>query len=234
MRNVFLVFVSLFMAMPCWAAKIHLNSGSTVEGKVIETAADSVKVDVSGVPVTYYKDEISQIEGDDGAAKALGLPTGSSGEVAPEAQTPAPAEPQVATPPAAQPAPQQTAPVPVPSTVEPAKKELILKFIDVFGTRQAMASNFAQMLTQLPPDQAEKLRGVFSVDAIIEELVPVYDRHFSEAELTAFINFYSSTEGRKLVSTIPQIMKESVDVSAKYFEAHMPEELKNLPAPKAK
>ncbi|MBF0121931.1 MAG: DUF2059 domain-containing protein [Candidatus Omnitrophica bacterium] len=245
MRNIFLVLVSLFIAMPCWAAKIYLNSGSMVEGKVVETASDSVKVDVGGVPVTYYKDEIARIEGDDDAARALGLDGGSSGQAEPVSQAsdtqavvpvvaPVADMPQASSPEVAQAESQQIAPVQASSMVAPQKRELILKFIDAFGTRQAMVSNFAQMLTQLPADQAEKLRGIFSVDAIIQELVPVYDRHFSEAELTSFINFYSSVEGRKLVSTVPQIMKESVDVSAKYFEARMPEELKNLPAPKAK
>ena len=217
MRKIFLILVSLFVAMAFWAARIHLTSGSVVEGKITETAADSLKIDVSGVPV-YYKDEIAQIDGDDATAKALGVPAGS-----------AVAAPSVETPVA-----QEATPQPAASAVTRRKKDRILKFIDVFGTREAMITNFSQLLSSLPADQAEELRGIFNVDTIIEELIPIYDGHFSEAELNAFINFYSSPEGKKLVTTIPQIMKESVDVSAKYFEANIHEELKNLPAPDAK
>lgn len=227
MRKAFLILVGLLAVTPCWAAKIYLNSGSVIEGKIVETGSDSVKIDVGGVPVTYYKDEIARLEGDDAAAMALGLDAVASSP-APEASAPAASVPDAATP-----SPVAVDPVPA-SAVSSQKKDMILKFIDVFGTRQAMISNFAQMLSALPADQAEKLRGIFSVDAIIEELVPVYDKHFSEAELAAFISFYSSAEGSKLVATIPQIMKESVDVSAKYFEARMPEDLKNLPAPQQK
>ena len=107
---------------------------------------------------------------------------------------------------------------------------MILQFIDVFGTKSSMAANFDQMMASLKPEEAQKLRNAFKVDEIIERLLPLYDKYFSEADLTAMIAFYSSPEGKKLVQTIPQLMRDSVEVSAKYFEAKMPEEFKNPPA----
>ena len=42
-------------------------------------------------------------------------------------------------------------------------------------------------------------------------------------DLKAFIAFYGSAEGQKLISTIPELMKESVQESIKYMEEKFPE-----------
>lgn len=121
------------------------------------------------------------------------------------------------------------APAAAPAAAAPvseAKRKLILQFIDVFGTRSSMSANFEQMMNSMSPADAAKMRTAFKIDDIIEALIPLYDKYFSEADLQSFINFYGSEDGKKLVSTIPQIMRGSVEISAKYFEEHMPEEFK--------
>jgi hypothetical protein len=250
MKKIILVLTGLILVAPAWAATVHLNSGAAVSGKIVETASDNVKVDVEGVTVTYYKDEITSIEGDEAAAKALGV--ASIGSTAPAAEVPAaaPAEPAVppvvaapapaepAVPPAvAAPAPvEPVAPAPTPVAVPPAapsadKKEKILKFIEVFGTRDTMKLNFEQIMAAMPPEDAKKLKDAFNIDEVIQQLVPLYDKYFTPADLDGFIAFYTSPAGKKLVETIPLIMKESVDVSAKYFEDHMPADMKGEGAP---
>ena len=62
------------------------------------------------------------------------------------------------------------------------------------------------------------------VDEILEQLIPLYDKNFTEDQLKAFITFYSSPDGKKLLDTIPILMRDSVDISAKYFEEKFPEE----------
>jgi uncharacterized protein len=111
------------------------------------------------------------------------------------------------------------------ASVPPTKKALILKFIDVFGTKEAMANNLNEMLQTLPPDseEAKKMKEGIKVNEIIDRLIPIYDKQFSEAELQAFIDFYTSENGKKLVAGIPAIMQESVEVSAQYFREKFPE-----------
>ena len=61
----------------------------------------------------------------------------------------------------------ETVPAPVASAIDPDKKALILKFIDVFGTRQALINNFELMLQQIEkekPDEAQKIRERVKVD----------------------------------------------------------------------
>ena len=243
------------------AATVYLKNGSSVSGKIIARTADSVKLDVSGVTLTYYSDEINRVDETDAAAPAPAETAAPAKAVEPAppaevtsppaAQNPSPVEAAPAAPQApkdqppavapaapAEPAPQVVPPAPAASaepTVQaepPAlsrpdpyagmlKKDLILKFIDVFGTKKSMYANFAQMMNTLPPAQAEVFQKTFKVEEIIQELVPLYDKHFTEADLKALIDFYTTPIGQKLVTTIPQLMNESVEVSSKYFEAHM-------------
>ena len=268
MKKIVLILAGLVFATPVWAAIVHLNSGTAINGKILESTADTIKVDVEGVTVTYYKDEVSSIEGDEGAAKTLGVaaiapsaaePAASAPTVAPSPAEPAAPAPVVApTPvepmapaPAVAPAPVEptvpaVAPTPVPEVIpnlpvaapstplSAEKKAKILKFIDVFGTRETMKMNFDQILASMPAQDAEKLKGAFNIDDVIQQLLPLYDKYFTSEDLDGFIQFYSSPTGRKLVQTIPLIMKESVDVSAKYFEEHLPADMKEQTPPPGK
>jgi hypothetical protein len=224
------------------AATVHLKNGSTVSGKIIAKTADSVKLDVSGVTLTYYNDEIDRMDEADApvAAPAEPVAPAPADKVEPVVAAPPVVSNDVVMPPATPPvvapvvpspvAPTPVAAVPLPVAAAPSqadvyagmsKKDLIMKFIDVFGTRKSMGLNFDQMATKLSPQEAEVFKKTFKVDEIIERMVPLYDKHFSEADLKTLIDFYSSPTGKRLVETIPTIMTESVEVSAKYFEDHM-------------
>ena len=113
------------------------------------------------------------------------------------------------------------------------KKGLILKFIDVFGTKTVLTQNLEAMFKDLGADdpQAKKIKENIKVDEIIELLVPIYDKQFSEEDLHAFIDFYSSPPGRKLLTGIPVIMRESVEASTKYFQEKFPEAGQNAIPP---
>ncbi len=195
----------VMMMFLCWgvafAATVNLNDGRVVQGDIIKQDAKSLQISVDGVTMTYYADEIKDIDGKSFAAAA-------------------------AQPEAVAPAPETAVPAPAAGGIDPDKKELILKFIDVFGTRQALTNNFELMIQQIQkekPDEAQKIRQRVKVDEIIERLLPIYDRNFTSDDLKAFIAFYGSPEGQKLIGTIPELMKESVGESVKYMEEKFPE-----------
>ncbi len=200
MRFYFLFAFLVLCALPATAETIHLKDGRSVEGKVIEKNGQSVKVDVNGVGMTYYADEVADIDG-----IVLAPPT-----------------PLVPAVPAAVPTKKAT------STLVSGddKRQLILKFMDAFGTRQALTKNFETLLKQVPAAQAQeadKIRERVKIDELIERLIPVYDRNFTMDELKAFIAFYQSSEGVKLLKTVPVLMSESVEESVKYLEEKFPE-----------
>jgi hypothetical protein len=194
-----------------WAVTVHLNDGSSVQGDIIKQDNKSLQLNVDGVTMTYYADEIKDIDGNPFAAG----PAAAATETAPQAE-----------PVAQQEAAEQPVSTPQAGGIDQDKRALILKFIDVFGTRQALTNNFDLMLKQIEkdkPDEAQKIRERVKIDEIIEHLLPIYDRNFTSEDLKTFIAFYGSPEGQKLIVTIPELMKESVQESVKYMEEKFPE-----------
>ncbi len=239
MRVWIMLFTGMLLAgsQPAvYADVVHLKNGNVVEGRIIEKTADAVKMDISGVTLTYYMDEILSV---DSAASPAAAAAAADAPVAPavpplpaEAQVPPPAVPAVAdvAPAVVPPPPQVVAPVPPQAVAddlsEMDKNQLISKFVEIYGVRQNMQANFDQMTATLKPEQVEAFRNAVKVDEIVKLLLPIYDKHFTADELRAYIRFYSSPDGKKLVQTLPLLMKDSVDISIKYLDAHLPESLK--------
>jgi hypothetical protein len=55
--------VFLFAAVNACADTVTLKSGKQVTGKIIEQTSDSVKIDLEGVEITYFLDELEAING---------------------------------------------------------------------------------------------------------------------------------------------------------------------------
>ena len=214
--GIFSMMMFLFLGLAS-AATVNLINGSVVQGDIVKQNSKSLQISVDGVPMTYYSDEIKDIDGKPFAA----------GQKEPALQPETVAQPETTAQHEIGPLPVSApAPVPEAGTTDQDKKALILKFIDVFGTRQSLTNNFELMLKQIEkakPDEAQKIRQRVKVDEIIERLLPIYDRHFTSEDLKVFIAFYGSAEGQKLIGTIPDLMKESVQESVKYMEERFPE-----------
>ncbi len=231
MRIWFALLVAVvMMADVAKADTIRLKNGNVVEGKIIERTPDGIKMDIGGVSLTYYSDEIGSIDGDAQAVDAV-APASSAAAIVP-VEPPAVA----ADMPEAAAAVVPVKPVPVASVVADdlagmSKDALIRKFVAIYGVKENMQSNFDQMTSTLNPQQAEAFRGSIKVDEIVELLLPIYDKHFTEDDLRAYIRFYDSSEGRRLVQTLPLLMKDSVEISMKYLDSHLPESLKEAETP---
>jgi len=222
MRVIAMILMMFLCANRAFAATVDLIDGRVVHGTVIKQDINGIQINVDGVAMTYYADEIKDIDGRlfvNTPAVPVQQAT-TSGTVAPVTVVPVAVTPVTVTPVAAD-LDQES-----PTVVDQDKKALILKFIDVFGTRQALINNFDIMVSQIEkekPDEAEKIRERVKIDEIIERLVPIYDRNFSSEDLKSYIAFYESTEGQKLITAIPKLMKESVQESIKYMEEKFPE-----------
>lgn len=213
------LFVLVMMSLVAGAVHadtVHLKNGNTVEGKVIENTAEGVKMDIGGVTLTYYTDEIASIDADNPLVAAA-VPEVLDREVV--AQEALQSEFQV-------PALEASAVAATDDLAQMGKEALIRKFVQIYGVKENMQLNFDQMVTTLKPEQAQAFRQAVKVDEIVQLLLPIYDKHFSADDLRAYIRFYGSKEGKKLVQTLPLLMKDSVEVSMKYLDAHLPESLK--------
>ena len=62
-KTLVLIGVLALSIDPGYAETVILKSGKTVEGKLIEKTNMYIKIDLQGVPVTYFLDEIESIDG---------------------------------------------------------------------------------------------------------------------------------------------------------------------------
>ena len=104
MKKIMLFICFILFHSIASAEILHLKDGSSLTVKILEKNAKGIKADLNGVEMTYYVDEIQDIDG--------------------QAYIPAPAAVMVL--PAGIP---KSSPVKMED-----KKALILKFIEVFGT----------------------------------------------------------------------------------------------------
>jgi hypothetical protein len=116
----------------------------------------------------------------------------------------------------------------------PATKEDVLRYMDAMHTRDTMV-NMLSMVSKkmtamvhakvsqdpsLPPDaemRIDKMMGDtmknFPVDDLLNAMVPVYQKHYTKGDIDAFVAFYSSPAGQKMLKELPAITTESMQAS---------------------
>jgi hypothetical protein len=52
----------------------------------------------------------------------------------------------------------------------------------------------------------------FPIDAMMNDMVPVYQRHFTKPDIDALIAFYSSPAGQKFLHEMPTVTAETMQV----------------------
>lgn len=96
----------------------------------------------------------------------------------------------------------------------------------------SVATQMTQLLKKVRPDipdavlQAlpEEVMGAIdeNIGGLINEMVPLYARHFSEAEVKGLIAFYSTDLGKKVISGMPLLMHESMEAGQRWGESMGP------------
>lgn len=199
----------LFLSSVVYAQKIYLDDGRVIEGTIIEQDQERVRIQVRGITLTYYLDEISRIEGYESPLESI-------------AKDPSSALPQKVQ----EEKPTQLYEIPIepplgPRLAQMDKRELILKYMQVSGVQGQMRKTFAEIIQTAPADERRHLHRVLNVEDILEELVPIYSRYFTDSDLRELIQFYESSLGQKLMKTAPLILQETMEKSLEYFERRM-------------
>jgi hypothetical protein len=115
-----------------------------------------------------------------------------------------------------------------------------LKLFKVMGVEKnmnAMAENMkvimGQSFAKSDPKKAQEMSAIISSEMkilapkMLADMVPIYEKYFTAAELQAYINFYSTPAGQKMVDLQPLLTKEMMgNMMTKY----MPEMQKRITA----
>lgn len=221
-----------FFSKVTFAETLYLKNGRKVQGKIVEKNEKFTKVDVSGVKVTYYADEIDHVQED--APAPTPSASGASFKPAEKIEKPplvikpdsAPALPAKPSPSSSNPNLLNNSEVFSAPMPEGTKKELILTLIDAMGTKEALQAMLAQVSEQASPQEKESLQKVLNLDEVLNRLVPVYDKYFSEEEIKVLTSFYKSPVGKKLIKVTPALMEDSMKANVSYFQESIPKSLK--------
>ena len=107
---------------------------------------------------------------------------------------------------------------PPPKEASPARRFLELTKTDNLG-RQTIETIVRQVRPEVPNVPAafwEDFIKNTDPRGLFDELAPVYEKHFTPAELAELIKFYESPVGQKLVQVQPQLNKDALRAGQVY------------------
>ena len=124
----------------------------------------------------------------------------------------------------------------VPPKIDPVKEADIRRLLDVVNVAAVMtqsmkgadASMRPILTNSFPPGEyREKLVDLFfakfhskiDTKALIDLIVPIYDKYLSDEDVRGLIAFYGTPLGQKTIDTLPKIMGEAQDAGRKWGEA---------------
>jgi hypothetical protein len=103
------------------------------------------------------------------------------------------------------------------------------KYMEVSGTLatfktaiKGMISNFKLMNSSVPEEVWKEFENELlntSVDDLVKQFAPVYEKHLTEADLNDIIKFYSTPAGKKLAEKTPILTQESMAVGQAWGQA---------------
>jgi len=125
-----------------------------------------------------------------------------------------------------------------------AKQESIKQLFHLMQTDSLIDKMFSSMIPQILNQQQmqitdsvsrvafnTKMRSMMlivkeiSTKLINEDMVVLYDKYFSQAEINDFISFYKTPSGQKMINMTPDIQKDLMTVM---MQKYMPEMQKSI------
>jgi hypothetical protein len=105
------------------------------------------------------------------------------------------------------------------------KRVEIEKMLKLTGMEKLTVQMKAQMIvslkariTKVPESFWTKFEEKMDTHELIELIIPLYDKYYTVEDLKAVNAFYESPAGQKVLSSLPQIMQESMKVGQEWGE----------------
>lgn len=106
--------------------------------------------------------------------------------------------------------------------IDPEKVTEIRKMLELTGASKMAQLVMNQMLDgmkggkNLSNESIDRLKKKLNADELMEMIIPIYDKYYTTEDLKAVNAFYSSPAGKKLLESMPQVMKESMKVGQEW------------------
>ena len=101
-----------------------------------------------------------------------------------------------------------------------SSKELkIAELLETMGSTQAMKTSFEYMINyykqnnpQISSEYWDNSLKHVDYNELVQKLVPVYSKHFTEQEIVDLLKFYNTSTGKKMIEKTPTILEESMEI----------------------
>lgn len=134
-----------------------------------------------------------------------------------------------------------------PRKIDPLKEADIRRMIDAMGGKKLMEEMKAQMFAQvkpailkeLPPGErgqkiadafAQKFQARFKTTELLEQVIPIYDKYFTDEDIQGLIEFYLSPLGQRFAKAMPQASADSTAVGITWGQKNLQEIWRELQA----
>ncbi len=101
--------------------------------------------------------------------------------------------------------------------IPPEKHQEIVKMLQITGTEKILAGMKTTMINGLKSSMPKipnafwtKFESKMDMNALTEQIIPLYDKYYTLDELKAINAFYQSKIGQKVLATSPLIFQESM------------------------
>lgn len=103
------------------------------------------------------------------------------------------------------------------------KRKEIEKLLQLTGAEKLAFQVKTQMISALKAEMAEvpesfweKVQKKMDTRELQEKIIPIYDKYYTIEDLKAINAFYETPVGQKVLSTLPQIMQESIKIGQEW------------------
>lgn len=114
----------------------------------------------------------------------------------------------------------------LPILAEPAKTESVQKLMNISGAGELgemMMSQLMPALKQSIPDASDEfwqdVTAEMDFDQLIASIIPVYQQQLTENDIQAILQFYTTPAGKKLISSQPVIMQQSMQIGQQWGQS---------------
>ena len=105
-----------------------------------------------------------------------------------------------------------------------SSKELkIAELLETMGSTQAMKTSFEYMINyykqnnpQISSEYWDNASKHVDYDELVQKLIPIYSKHFTEQEIVDLLKFYNTSTGKKMIEKTPTILEESMEIGRKW------------------
>jgi|JI10StandDraft_1071094.scaffolds.fasta_scaffold00359_3 N-glycosylase/DNA lyase len=106
-----------------------------------------------------------------------------------------------------------------------SKEEKIKELLELTGSGKIglqvfenIVNDFQKSFKSVPEEFWVKFKAEAKAEDFVNMIMPVYAKYYTETEINQLLEFYKSPIGKKVISTMPQLMQESMQIGQEWGE----------------